>query len=325
MRAYVVRRVLGSLFVMLAALSLVFVMTRVAPGKPAETILGAAATPESVAELNHQLGLDESLGAQYVDYMWNAVHGDFGDSYYSHESAMATVIDRIPVTAELAFLTMLASVVVALGLTIVTARARSRWLNGVADGASLIGLSIPTFWSGLLLLLLFGLYWPDIIPAGGWVYFSDDPIENLKTCILPVFALSLPTFAILYRSLRSSMQDVVHRDYVTYGRAAGLREGKVIRKVAVPNAIVPTATVAGLLLGYLLGGSLIIETIMSIPGLGQLVVYSLQRRDYPVATASIAVIAVSFVLVNLAVDLVYATLSPRVRDLYSRKVTIREA
>ena len=180
----------------------------------------------------------------------------------------------------------------------------------------MVGLSIPTFWSGLLLLLLFGLYWPDIVPAGGWVFFSDSPIDNLRHCILPVLALSIPTVAILYRSLRSSMKDVLHRGHLTYARAGGVRESKVIRKVAVPNAVVPTATVAGLLLGYMLGGSLIIETIFSIPGLGQLVVLSLQRRDFPVATVAVSFVAFGFIVINFLVDIFYAYLSPRVRELY---------
>ena len=325
MRPYVTRRIAGSVFVILAAMSLVFVLARMAPGSPAETILGAAATPETVTELNEQLGLDDPLPQQYVTFMGGALRGDFGDSYYSHSDALHTVLSRIPVTAELAAMTIALSVGLALGLTIVTARARRGWLSRLADGISVVALSIPSFWSGLLLLLLFGLYWPNVIPAGGWVFFRDDPIENLKHCVIPVIALSLPTTAILYRSLRASMSDVLGRDYVTYARASGVAEGRVVGRVAVPNAVVPTATVAGLLLGYLLGGSLIIETILSIPGLGQLVVYSLQRRDYPVATAAVTVVAVSFVLVNLGVDLVYAALSPRVRGLYSRKITMAEA
>lgn len=325
MRAYVLRRVLGSLFVLFATVSLIFMLTRVAPGDPAATILGSAATPESITDLNHQLGLDRSLLAQYGRFLGDAVRGDFGDSYYTHEPAMPSVAERLPVTAELAILTMLVSVAAALGLAILTARLRRRWVNRAVDGVTLVGLSIPTFWSSLLLLLLFGLYWPDIIPAGGWTFISDSVVDNLRHCILPVFALSIPTTAILYRALRTSMNDVLDRDYVTFARAAGVKEGKVIRSVAVPNAVVPTATVAGLLLGYMLGGSLIVETVYSIPGLGQLVVYSFQRRDYPVATAAVSVMALGFIVINLVVDITYARLSPRVSELYSRKITMREA
>ena len=325
MRAYVFRRLIGSVVVLFGAVSLVFALTRIAPGDPATTILGAAATPEAVDELNHQMGLDRSIPVQYLDYITGAVRGDFGDSYYSHSSAFDSVVDRLPVTFELAGLTITVSVLVALGLAIATARVRGRWFTRGVDGITLVGLSIPTFWSGLLLLLLFGLYWPGIVPAGGWVFVSESLTENLKSCILPVIALSIPTIAILYRALRASMNDVLNRDYVTYARANGIREGRVIRKVAVPNAIVPTATVAGLLLGYLLGGSLIIETIYSIPGLGQLVVNSLRRGDHPVASAAVSVIAFTFVLINFLVDITYAYLSPKVRELYSRKITLREA
>jgi ABC-type dipeptide/oligopeptide/nickel transport system permease component len=324
-RGYVVRRLIGSLVVLFMTVTLIFVLTRVAPGDPAATILGAAATPEAVAKLNHDMKLDRSLPVQYVDYISKAVRGDFGESYYSHLPALHSVVDRLPVTGELALLTMTVSVLAALGLAIATARVRARWFSRLVDGTTLVGLSIPTFWSGLLLLLLFGLYWPDIVPAGGWTFFSDSPVENLRRCVLPVIALSVPTIAILYRALRASMKDVLNRDYVTFARASGVREGRLIRKVAVPNAVVPTATVAGLLLGYMLGGSLIIETIFSIPGLGQLVVLSLQRRDFPVATAAVSFVAFGFILINFLVDVIYAYLSPRVRELYSRKTTMREA
>ena len=229
---------------------------------------------------------------QYVNFIWHALHGNFGASYYSHGSALLAVMRRMPVTAELAFLTLAVSTGIAIGLAALNARVRKGWLSKVIDVITLFGLSIPSFLSGLLLLLLFGLYWRGILPAGGWVFFTASPLGNLKTCVLPVIALSLPTVAIIYRSLRASMNDVLDRDYVTYGRAAGFREGRVIRSVVLPNAILPTTTVIGLLLGYLLGGALIIETTLSIPGLGQEVVNSLQRRDFPVASASIAVIAV---------------------------------
>jgi peptide/nickel transport system permease protein len=325
MGAYAVRRVVGSVLVFLGVISLIFGLTRVAQGDPAATILGNAATPESIAELNHQLGLDRPLPVQYVNYMADALHGDFGDSYYSHEPALPSVLKRLPVTLELAALTMGTSILTALGLTVLIARVRRRWLTRAVDGVTIVGLSIPTFWSGLLLLLLFGLYWPNIVPAGGWVFISDSIVDNLRSCILPVIALSIPTIAILYRSLRASMLDVLDRDYVTFARAAGVKEGKVIRRVAVPNAVVPTATVAGLLLGYMLAGSLIIETIYSIPGLGQLVVYAFQRRDYPVASAAVTVMAFAFIFINLVVDLTYAHLNPRVSELYAHKLTMREA
>lgn len=319
------RRVAGSIVVLFSIISLIFGLTHLAPGDAAATILGNAATPESINDLNHKLGLDRSMVEQYGRYITHAVRGDFGNSYYSGQPALPSVIHRLPVTLELSVLTMTVSILAALALCVLTARVRRRWLTRTVDALTLVGLSVPTFWSGLLLLLLFGLYWRHIVPAGGWVFFSHSIVDNLRSCILPVAALSIPTIALLYRALRSSMVDVLDRDYVTFARASGVREGKVIRRVAVPNAIVPTATVAGLLLGYMLGGSLIIETIYSIPGLGQLVVQSFQHRDYPVASASVAVLAFAFIVINLVVDLTYASLSPRVSELYARKITMRDA
>jgi len=324
MRTYIIRRVAGSLFVVLAVLSLVFGLNHLAPGSPAVTILQSNATPANVAAMNKQLGLDRPILTQFVNYIWHALHGNFGNSYYSHTSALLSVLHRVPVTAELAFLTIVISSLIAIGLATLNARVRKGWLSKIIDVGTLLGLSIPTFLSGLLLLLLFGLYWRGIVPAGGWVFFNSSPVGNLKTTVLPVVALALPTVAIIYRSLRASMNDVLDRDYVTFGRAAGFREGQVIRSVVLPNAILPTTTVVGLLLGYLLGGSLIIETTLSIPGLGQEVVNALQRRDFPVASASIAVIAVVFVTINLIIDVIYAFLSPRIRAMYSRKIRVGE-
>jgi peptide/nickel transport system permease protein len=322
-RTYIIRRILGSLFVVFAVLSVIFVLNHLA-GSPATAILQSDATPKNIAAMNRQLGLDRPILSQYVSFIWHAVHGNFGKSYYSHGDALTAVLQRVPVTAELAFLTLILSTAGAIALASLNARVRKGWLSKIIDVGTLLGLSIPTFLSGLLLLLLFGLYWRGILPAGGWVFFTASPVGNLKTCVLPVIALSLPTVAIIYRSLRASMNDVLDRDYVSFGRAAGFREGRVIRSVVLPNAILPTTTVIGLLLGYLLGGSLIIETTLSIPGLGQEVVNALQRKDFPIASASIAVIAVVFVTINLIIDVIYAFLSPRIRAMYSRKIRVRE-
>jgi peptide/nickel transport system permease protein len=319
LRSYLTRRVLGSVFVLYAVTSLVFVLNRLAPGSPAEVILGSSATPRSIAQLNRQLGLNLPLWHQYFLYLGNALHGNFGLSYYSHTSALAAVLGRVPVTAELAILTILVSIVVSVAMAALTTRFRARALDGAADAVFLAFLSVPTFWSGLLLLLLFGVYWQGVLPASGWVFLSANPVGNLETCILPVAALSLPTIAILYRSLKPAMADVSRRDYVSYAKAVGFTDRRVIGGIVLPNAAVPVTTVAGVLLGYLIGGSLIIETILSIPGLGQEVVNSFQRRDYPIASASICVVALFFVVINLSVDLVYAALNPKVRQLYASK------
>lgn len=319
MRAYLIRRVLASVFIIYAIASLIFVLNRLAPGSPAETILGSAATPTSVAQLNHQLGLDQPVWHQYLSYLGNAVHGDFGNSYYSHGSAFSAAFQRVPVTLELAVLTIVLSIVLSVSLAALTARYRSRTLRGVTDALFLGFLSLPAFVTGLLLVLLFGVYWQGILPASGWVFIGDSVTGNLKTCVLPVIALALPNSAILYRSLKPEMADISKRDYVSYARAVGLTERRIIGRIVLPNASVPVVTVAGVLFGYLFGGALIVETIFSIPGLGQEIVNSFQRRDYPIASASICLIAVFFVIISLLVDLFYAALNPKVRQLYATK------
>jgi peptide/nickel transport system permease protein len=325
MSAYVLRRVLGSLGVAIAGLTAIFVMTRLAPGDPAQTLLGSEADPAQVTAMRHQMGLDQPFVVQYVQFIGHALRGDFGTSYYTHQPAINSVLQRIPVTAELALLTILVSVGASALLALRAARRRNSRTDATLRVGAVIGLSIPGFWLGLLLILLFGLYIPGLLPASGWTDPTADPVDNLYHCVLPVAVLSIPTTAILFRSLRVSMLDVVNRDYVTYAQAMGLSEGRVMRRIALPNAVVPTATVAGLLLGYLMGGSIIVETVFSIPGLGQLLVYSFGKRDFPVATAAVFSVAVGFIVINLVVDIVYAYLNPRIRELYSRRVKLAEA
>jgi peptide/nickel transport system permease protein len=323
MRTYLTRRLLASVFVMFAISSLVFILNRLAPGSPAETILGAGATPDTVAQLNHQLGLDLPLWRQYFSFLGHAVRGQFGDSYYSHSSAFQAAWQRVPVTLELAVLTIVCSILLSVLMASLTARYRSRALRGGTDVVFLIFLSLPAFVTGLLLVLLFGVYWQGILPASGWVFLSDSLSGNLKTCILPVVALSLPNAAILYRSLKPEMADISQRDYVSYAKAVGLTDRRIIGRILLPNAAVPVVTVAGVLFGYLFGGTLIVETIFSIPGLGQLIVNSFQRRDYPVASASLCLIALFFVIISLVVEIFYAALNPKVRQLYESKDAAR--
>jgi peptide/nickel transport system permease protein len=323
MRSYLTRRVLSAVFVIFAITSLVFFLNRLASGSPAETILGGSATPEAIAQVNHQLGLDLPLWQQYLRFLWHAVRGDFGDSYYSHSSAFAAAWARVPVTLELAVLTMICSIVLSVVMASLVARYRSRVLRGATDGLFLLFLSLPAFVTGLLLVLLFGLVWQDVLPASGWVFLSDSVGKNLETAVLPVIALTLPNAAVLYRSLQPEMADVAKRDYVGYARAVGLRDGRIIGRIMLPNAAVPVVTVAGVLFGYLFGGTLIVESIFSIPGLGQLIVNSFQRRDYPVASASLFLMTLFFVVTSLLVEIFYAALNPKVRQLYETKDAAR--
>jgi peptide/nickel transport system permease protein len=317
MWTYVSRRLVASVFVIYAVASLVFFLNRLAPGSPAEVILGDGATRQGIAQLNQQLGLDRPLWQQYLSYIGHAVHGDFGTSYYSHGSAFSAAVGRLPVTIELAVLTIVASLVLAVGMATLTARYRNSALRGATDVTFLVFLSVPAFVSGLMLLLLFGLYWQGILPASGWVFISESLWGNLKSCVLPVIALTLPTAAILYRSLKLEMAEVGRRDYVSYAQAVGLTPRRILGRMVLPNAAIPVVTVAGVLFGYLFGGTLVVETIFSIPGLGQEIVNSFQRRDYPIASASICLIAVFFVVISLLVDILYAALNPKLRQMYA--------
>lgn len=304
MGAYVVRRLFFSLFVLWGAVTIIFVVLRLVPGDPAYIMLGPDADQAQVAALRAQLGLDQSLIQQYATYLTNVVHLDFGESFRLNADSMSLVLQRVPATIQLATAALLLSLLIGLPLGVVAALRAHTWVDRTISVFSLMGQSTPSFWLGIVLILVFarGLKMLPSAGSGTWAHL-----------VLPTITLALPFLAILVRLTRSGLLEVVHEGYVQTARAKGLGEGIVILVHAMRNALIPIVTVVGLQFGALLGGTVIVETVFAWPGVGRLLIDSIGRRDYGVVQASILLVATIFVLINLLVDLVYGFLDPRVR------------
>jgi ABC-type dipeptide/oligopeptide/nickel transport system permease component len=304
MGAYVVRRLFFSLFVLWGAVTIIFVVLRLVPGDPAYIMLGPDADQAQVDALRAQLGLDHSLIQQYATYLANVVHLDFGQSFRLNADSMSLVLQRVPATIQLASTALLLSLLIGLPLGVIAALRANSWVDRTISVFSLMGQSTPSFWLGIVLILVFarGL---QVLPSAGSGTWSH--------LVLPTITLALPFLAILVRLTRSGLLEVVHEGYVQTARAKGLGEGIVILVHALRNALIPIVTVVGLQFGALLGGTVIVETVFAWPGVGRLLIDSIGRRDYGVVQASILLVATIFVVINLLVDLLYGFLDPRVR------------
>ncbi|WP_433166842.1 nickel ABC transporter permease [Kribbella sp. CA-247076] len=304
MGAYVVRRLFFSLFVLWGAVTIIFVVLRLVPGDPAYIMLGPDADQAQVDALRAQLGLDQSLIQQYATYLANVVHLDFGESFRLNADSMSLVLQRVPATIQLASTALVLSLVIGLPLGVIAALRANSWVDRSISVFSLMGQSTPSFWLGIVLILVFarGL---QVLPSAGSGTWSH--------LVLPTVTLALPFLAILVRLTRSGLLEVVHEGYVQTARAKGLGESVVILVHALRNALIPIVTVVGLQFGALLGGTVIVETVFAWPGVGRLLIDSIGRRDYGVVQASILLVATIFVVINLLVDLLYGFLDPRVR------------
>lgn len=289
----------------------VFALIRFIPGDPAALMLGDMATPDQVAEMRRELGLDTSLPQQFMVWTGNVLSGDFGQSIVNKEPVLPLVVSRFMVSAEIVIVAVILASLIAVPAGVIAA-----WRQNSATDLALVGtatvlLSIPTFWLGLLLLLFFGLKlgW---LPVLGYVSLSDNFTSGLLYLILPIMTLVIHEAGVLIRMARASTLEVLRLDYITHARAKGLSEQAVLWKHAFKNAFGPTWTMIGLILGNLLGGIAVIETVFTIPGLGRLMVDSIFQRDYPVIQGCLLFVAMSYVIVNLIVDLLYPLFDPRV-------------
>jgi len=301
---FVTRRLLHTALVTLGVVTLAFVALRLS-GDPAATMLPGDASVDELRDLRHALGLDRPLHVQYVAFLGSAVRGDFGDSFRHQQPAFGLVLERLPATLELAFAALLLAVAVALPLGIVAAIYRGRAVDMLAMGFAVVGQATPYFWMGIMLILVVSveLGWLPTSGRGGWPHL-----------ILPAVTLGTHFAASLARLTRTSMLEVLGQNFVTTARAKGLGEPRVVLAHALKNAAVPVVTLIGLQFGTLLGGAVVTETIFAWPGVGRLAVQSIFVRDYPVVQAGVLVLALVFVTINLAVDLLYGTLDPRIRD-----------
>jgi peptide/nickel transport system permease protein len=314
MTRYVVVR-LYSMGVTLVGLSvLVFLMLRLVPGTVVEQMIGADAivSPAMVAELKRFFGLDQPWWVQYGQWVGRLAHGDLGTSWRTGKPVVALILERLPVTVELTVLAVGFALLLGLPAGIVSATRRDQAIDNVTRMGTLLGLSVPVFWQGTMLILFFSVYlrW---MPPVVWVDFVADPRRNLTIMLLPALCLGTASAANIARTTRSGMLDVLRSEYVRTAAAKGLTRRLVILKHALKNALIPIVTVAGLQVGILLGGTVVVEEVFTLPGVGRLVLWSIYQRDYPLTQSTILFIAVMFMTVNLVVDLLYGYLDPRIR------------
>jgi peptide/nickel transport system permease protein len=332
MSRYLLRRLFELIPVFFGVLLVVFVISRLTPGDPARIILGEKATPEALAELREVLGLNESLPVQFGRYLSRAVRGDLGRSIQSHERVIVDLAMRFPATIELTLGAMLIASSVGILTGVLAAVRQNSWFDGLSMVVALFGFSMPIFWLGIMLILLFAwlLGWfpisgrldltVDLVRSTNFVVIDAIATRNwaalgdgLRHLVLPAVTLSTVPLAIIARMTRSSLLEVLRQDYVRTARAKGLAERRVVVGHALRNASIPVITVIGLNVGSLLGGAILTETIFAWPGVGRMVVDAIFARDYPLVQGAVLVIALVFVMVNLMVDLVYAYLDPRIR------------
>jgi peptide/nickel transport system permease protein len=293
---------------------LVFALMRFLPGDVVQVMIGAEAQlgPEQRATLYRLVGLDAPLHVQYVRWLGDLARGDLGVSLRTAEPVAAVIAQRLPVTLELGLLAALVSWCVAVPLGVVAAVRRHGILDVVAHVVGLVGLSVPNFWLATMLLLITSLHlrWQ---PAGEWLSPLVYPMANAEQMLLPVLSLSAALVAVVMRMTRSSMLEVLGQDYVRTARAKGLAEPRILARHAFKNAAIPVVTVMGVQVGYLFGGAVVVELIFGLPGIGWMILNGIQQRDYPLVQGGVLFVAVTFILVNLAVDVLYAWLDPRIR------------
>lgn len=303
MMTFIARRLVSVIPVIFGVSVAVFLMIHLIPGDPAELVAGIEATDEDIANVRRALELDEPLVVQYVNFVARAVTGDFGESFRTRRPVSEEIGARYGNTLLLGFAAVLFAVVFGVATGIVTAIWRHSWIDNVVLVISLLGVSVPTFFLGLLLMLVFSV-WLGWLPLTGKGTFLH--------LVLPAITLGTPNAAIISRITRSSLVDVLGQDYVRTARAKGLSEFVVVNHHAVRNALIPVITVIGLQMGYLLGGAVVTETVFAWPGIGRLIVQAINARDFPVVQASVLLLALTFVLINLLTDLAYRALDPRI-------------
>lgn len=307
---YVLRRLLALVPTALGVTILVFFLIHLVPGDPARTILGNQATPARIALVRHEFGLDRPLPVQYEKFMARLVHGNLGTSLFYNVGAGHLVWSRLPVTLWLIGFGTLLAIVISVPLAALAASRRDTVVDHVVRAVPLVGLGFPAFWVGVMLTLLFALNLGRAFPVGGYGYGF---FGHLQSMFLPALTVALGISPILIRSLRASLLEVFDAEYVTTARAKGISERRVLFRHALRNAIISTVSVLGVNVAYLIGGTLIVEQVFALGGVGQLMIDSINARDFPVVQAVTLVFAVMVVLVYLLTDIVHALLDPRVR------------
>jgi peptide/nickel transport system permease protein len=275
-------------------------------------MLGLQANDEKVAQIHEELGLDDPLVVQYGRWLWDLLHGDLGESYLTGEPVFGAIKQRLPSTLALTVAAFVISLIISLPMGIISATKPYTRFDFTAMIFTQLGVAIPDFWLGIMLILVFSLYlgW---LPPSGFVSISESPWEWFQHLILPAFTVGVVNAAVLTRFLRSSVLEVMHQDFVRTARAKGLGNGMVIRAHVLKNALIPTVTVIGLQFAFMLGGVVVVEVIFAWPGVGRLALDAIYRRDYPMVQGAVLAVTLTFVLINLLVDVLYAYLDPRIK------------
>lgn len=311
MSQFIIRRLIALIPVLLGITLVAFFSIRMIPGDVALTILGQESTPELAAEIRRSLGIDAPLHAQLIDWFAHLARLDFGKSFTSGRPIFPDVVARLPATLELTFAATAIAILLAIPLGVLTATRRGGLWDYSERIFSLVGLSIPSFWLALILIYFVSLRL-DLLPAMGYVPFTESPVENLRRLILPALSLGLGLMAVLTRYVRSSMLDVMGQNYILVARGKGLKESAIIVRHALKNGLIPVITILGIMIGTLIGGTVIVEEIFAWPGLGRFTLHAIHDRDYPVVQTMVMVIAFFFVAINLLVDILYSFLNPQI-------------
>lgn len=308
MHRFIVKRLLLLIPVLLGVSLLVFAIMSFTPGDPAQLILGENAPPEAVAELREEMGLNDPFVLRYARFVGNAVVGDLGQSYTSGRDVFDEIFSRFPNTLILAALGVIIAVLIGIPVGIISATRQYSMIDSGSMIFALLGVSMPNFWLGLMMILLFSvnLGW---VPSGGY--------SDWSSLIMPAITLGTGSAAIITRMTRSSMLEVIRQDYIRTARAKGVAENVVINQHALKNALIPVITVIGLQFGYLLGGAVLTETVFSWPGVGRMMVDAIRQKDAPTVLGTVVFLATTFSLVNLMVDLLYGFVDPRIKSQYA--------
>lgn len=316
MAEYLLRRLLLALPTLLGLSVILFILLRLLPGDAAllkvmggEDVLN---DPAALDAVRRQMGLDKPLPVQYLEWLAGILSGNLGNSLWTHEPALKELVDRLPVTLELAVGAAVFSALLGLAIGIVAAVNQDRPTDYVSRLFGVLGTSVPSFWTGTLLIVMPALLW-GYLPPLGHVSFVDDPLTNLRQFVAPWIALGWALSASVMRMTRSQMLEVLRNDYIRTARAKGLHERVVVYRHALRNALIPVITITGVQLGFLLGGTVVVEAVYGLPGVGTATLQAITRRDYPVIQTNILFIAFCYVIINLVVDLAYGWLDPRIR------------
>ena len=311
MTRYIVQRLLFFIPVAFIVSLMTFMTIHLIPGDPARVLLGEEATPQTVAALQQQLGLNKPLPAQFGLWFWQVIHGNLGQSIQLQQPVLQAIWQRLPVTAELGVCSLLLSLMLALPLGIYSATHRNSSIDWLVNLTSLLGTAIPGFVLGLLLILFFAVS-IRLFPPGGYVPFNEDALGNVRDLILPMITLAAGSVAVNMRQVRASMIEVLGLDYIRTARAKGISEGRIYYVHALRNALSPVLTIVGIQVGSILAGTFVVETIFLWPGIGQLAVTSILSKDYPVVQGVVLLSALSYMVANLLVDIGYVLLNPQI-------------